>query len=285
MDRFIAIDVETANEKRSSICQIGMAVFENDQLVDTWETLVNPEDYFLPLNQKIHGIAEEDVENAPTIDEIASEVKRRLENELVVSYSVFDRQAINSAFGEIDYQWLDVVRIVRRTWDNFAYKGYGLANVTAQLGIDNRNHHQALSDAIACGRVLLTAKHETNATLDEIIKLSNRTLKYIRKRKGLIEPKETREPNQEGAFFGESIVFTGQMKATRDHLTVVALNAGFDVRSGISKKVSILVQGQQDPTKIKGELSGKEKKAYELIKKGHELQIISEEDFWALMES
>ena len=34
MDRLIVVDVETANESTSSICQIGIVVFENGKVID-----------------------------------------------------------------------------------------------------------------------------------------------------------------------------------------------------------------------------------------------------------
>ena len=33
---FLAIDIETANADYSSICQIGIAEFENGQVVNSW---------------------------------------------------------------------------------------------------------------------------------------------------------------------------------------------------------------------------------------------------------
>src|SRR5208282_2215742 len=41
---FVALDVETANADCSSICQIGIARFEDGCLAEEWSTLVNPED-------------------------------------------------------------------------------------------------------------------------------------------------------------------------------------------------------------------------------------------------
>ena len=44
--RFVAIDVETANADFASICQVGIVRFEASAIVDEWQSLVNPEDYF-----------------------------------------------------------------------------------------------------------------------------------------------------------------------------------------------------------------------------------------------
>ena len=43
---FNAIDVETANADRSSICQIGIVHVRDGRIQDTWKALINPEDWF-----------------------------------------------------------------------------------------------------------------------------------------------------------------------------------------------------------------------------------------------
>ena len=48
--RFIAVDLETANPRMSSICQIGVVTFDDGKEVDAESILVNPHDYFDPYN-------------------------------------------------------------------------------------------------------------------------------------------------------------------------------------------------------------------------------------------
>ena len=43
---YFVVDVETANQARNSICQIGIALFADGKMVDGWESLVNPLDEF-----------------------------------------------------------------------------------------------------------------------------------------------------------------------------------------------------------------------------------------------
>lgn len=66
MPKFACVDVETANEWFGSICQIGIAIYEDKKLIHEWETLVNPEVDFCPFNSKIHGIRPIHVKDAPT---------------------------------------------------------------------------------------------------------------------------------------------------------------------------------------------------------------------------
>lgn len=63
---FVAIDVETANSDLASICQIGIVGFEDGLPKHSWQSLVNPEDYFDDMNVLIHGIDEDAVKDAPT---------------------------------------------------------------------------------------------------------------------------------------------------------------------------------------------------------------------------
>ena len=62
---FVALDVETANQDSAAICQIGVVTFDQGQVVESWETLVDPEDHFDSLNISIHGITDESVVDAP----------------------------------------------------------------------------------------------------------------------------------------------------------------------------------------------------------------------------
>ena len=61
---FNSIDVETANADRASICQIGIVHVREGIIEDQWKTLINPEDWFDPWNESIHGINETDVKIA-----------------------------------------------------------------------------------------------------------------------------------------------------------------------------------------------------------------------------
>jgi len=167
---FVAIDVETANADMASICQIGVAKYSDNQLTNEWETLVNPEDYFDYINIDIHGISENNVKGAPTFPEIFNKLKNHINNTVCVSHTHFDRVSISRAIekyglNEIDTMWLDSARVARRTWEDFAWSGYGLANVCERIGYEFK-HHDALEDAKASGQVILSAMEATGLDLE-----------------------------------------------------------------------------------------------------------------------
>jgi len=171
---FVAIDVETANADYSSICQIGIAEFQDGNVIDKWSTLINPEAYFDPFNTSIHGISEKDVKDAPTFDNIYNELAERITNQITVHHMPFDRIAISRACVEynldvLERRWLDSAKVVRRTWKQFAYKGYGLANIAEYLKIDFA-HHDALEDAITAGQIVHQACEKTQLSIEEWFK-------------------------------------------------------------------------------------------------------------------
>src|SRR4051794_24835304 len=164
-NRFVAIDVETANASLASICQIGTVAFENGQIVDQWETLVDPEDRFDYLNVGIHGIDEEMVQDAPTLPDLALFLKQKLHDQVLVCHTHFDRVSLFQAFAKyglepFESRWLDSARVARRCWEQFARSGYRLANVCRFLDIQYRAHN-AREDAKAAGLVLLRAMAES----------------------------------------------------------------------------------------------------------------------------
>jgi DNA polymerase-3 subunit epsilon len=158
-DKFVAIDFETANADLASICQVGVVTFENGRVVESWGSLVNPQDYFDRFNIAIHGIDEAAVKDAPTFQQIYTEILSRLQGNVVVCHTSFDRSALSQAIAKhnlsgIPCQWLDSARVVRRAWAQWSHKGYGLTNVCGELGI-SYIAHDAIEDARAAGEVLL----------------------------------------------------------------------------------------------------------------------------------
>ncbi|MYC63615.1 MAG: hypothetical protein F4X16_12445 [Caldilineaceae bacterium SB0661_bin_34] len=75
---FKAIDIETANADRSSICQIGIVNVVNGVVVSAWQSLINPECHFDSFNTRLHGIDEQTVQHSPTLTEIHDEIRQIL---------------------------------------------------------------------------------------------------------------------------------------------------------------------------------------------------------------
>ena len=278
---FIAIDVETANADMASICQIGLARYENGVLAEEWKSYVDPEDYFDGINVSIHGIDEFVVKGAPTFPALADKLYSFLDTRVTVCHTHFDRVAMHQAADRYtirppDSIWLDSARVARRAWKEFAWKGYGLYNVCKALDYDFK-HHDALEDAKAAAHILLAAINETGLDLTG----------WIRRVRQPIDPQACssaaairREGNPEGALYGEVLVFTGALAMPRREAADLASAIGCQVASGVTKETTILVVGDQDIKRLAGhEKSSKHRKAERLAREGQSLRILRESDF------
>jgi DNA polymerase III subunit epsilon len=146
---FTAIDFETAQGKRYSICQVGLVRIENGIITDKINKLVRPPDnYYFYRNTEIHGITAAHTRSAPTFDRIWNELKPFIQNQTVVAHNAaFDISCLTQA---LIYYGLEKPSFSQQC----TYKIYGkdLASLCRQYKI-RLQHHDALSDAIACAEL------------------------------------------------------------------------------------------------------------------------------------
>lgn len=276
---FIAIDVETANADYSSICQLGLVAFSNRRVEDSWETLINPRDYFDGFNVAIHGIDETTVRGAPEFPDIHSIIQQRMHHSVIVSHTPFDRVAVTRACEKHgleppDCRWLDSARVVRHAWPQYSLSGYGLANVADDLGIEFM-HHDALEDARAAGEILVRAMQQTGLTVEDWLdRIGCHTVSYTALHGDL-----------QATLLGEVVVFTGALSIPRREAATLAASAGCEVAASVTKSTTVLVVGDQDIGRLAGhDKSSKHRRAEELIEKGQPIRILTESDFRRLLE-
>jgi DNA polymerase-3 subunit epsilon len=160
---FVALDVETANADVGSICQIGLAGFQDGVLCRQWASLINPEEDFSAFNIQVHGLTAREVAGAPTLPEVSEILRTWLNRQVVVCHTLFDQRALSRAFAKynlpmLDCRWLDSRQVARETWASL--DGYSLAVVCGLLGYEFK-HHDALEDAKAAGEIVLAAGRRT----------------------------------------------------------------------------------------------------------------------------
>lgn len=282
-EHFLSLDVETANTDNASICQIGIAEYENNKLINQWSTLVDPEEEFDPFNVSIHGITEHKVKGEPLFTDIYPTLQKILVDCVVVTHSTFDQSSLRQAaekynFPELDCIWLDSTRVVRRQWQQFRTSGYGLPNVANFLGIEYKPH-DALEDAKAAGEVVIKAIEESGMELESWL---DRAYQPIQSSKSITS--KPLEGDPDGPFWGENIVFTGSLSFPRNKAFMLAAAIGCNVSDNVNKNTTILVVGNQNQKLLADhDKSSKHRKAEELIKKGHPIKILTEKDFFAML--
>ena len=165
--KFTAIDFETANADRGSVCAVGLAMVENGQVVGRLHQLIRPNPcYFDPFNVSIHGISPSDVADAPTFAQFWPSLWPQVSGPLVAHNAAFDMGVIRCALDQVgrpypttDYFCTKV--IAKLAWPK--HPTYALNHIARTLGISFR-HHDAAEDAHACALVAIAACQHLNAT-------------------------------------------------------------------------------------------------------------------------
>lgn len=286
MNSFNAVDVETANMDRASICQIGIAQVRDGKLGNEWCTLVDPEDWFDGWNVSIHGIDREAVKGAPKLPDIHAELIGLLGGAVIASHTSFDRVALERAFAKYDLPqleavWLDTAKVARRAWpDEFGRRGYGLKKLAQHFNIEFE-HHDALEDAKAAAQILLKAIESSEL---DIAGWLRRVERPIRPASGKNPASAVRTGSEDGPLKGETVVFTGALGIARRNAADLAAQAGCDVSNSVARRTTILVVGMQDTQRTEryGK-SSKHRKAEQLNANGAGIQILTEEDFLHLV--
>ena len=155
--RFVAIDFETANSSRASVCALGMVLFEKGSCIrrDYW--LIDPECEFDIANVHIHHITPDQIEGKPNFKKIWKTISETLRTHTVVSYSRFDLDVLKESLARYKIRpfSLSFIDVYERTRTKIkGLVNYKLPTVAEYFGISGLKHHNALSDAETCGEIL-----------------------------------------------------------------------------------------------------------------------------------
>ena len=168
--RFFALDVETANHDRASICQIGIACVLPDNSIKTWVTLIDPQTTHWAFSG-LHGITNNMVQGAPTIGEVLGTLDGLLSGHTVYQHSGFDRSAVRAACANLSrpepsWHWQNSVSVARAAWPELKSNGgHGLASLKEYLSL-RFEHHDAGEDARAAAEVVLLAEKGVRGVIE-----------------------------------------------------------------------------------------------------------------------
>lgn len=156
---FAAIDFETANYGRDSACSVGVAIVRDGRLVQSVHRLIRPPSSRFAFTW-LHGIDWEQVADAPPFGTVWEEIEPLLEGvDLLAAHNAkFDRGVLAACvrrhgLPDPGRRFVCSMGVARKVWNFYPTT---LSDVCAHLDIP-LNHHDALSDAEACARILLAA--------------------------------------------------------------------------------------------------------------------------------
>lgn len=293
---FVTLDVETANNFRSSVCAIGITKVLNGEIIFKKQWLIRPAPFDVGYYQyQVHGLSEKKLESKPTFDVIWPEVANVIGDLPVVCHNAsFDYSVIKHS---LKFYGLNMI-------SNSFYCSYQLSKILlpkklsyslsflASLINFEFEHHKADEDAHACA--LITIELAKLAKASDLEGLNKYSWQYnsgssIRNssqpKTSLLEIPDL-QIDENHTFYGKEVVFTGDLKdILRKDAKLLVEKIGGKCGSGVSKKTNFLVVGEIDLFKLREgvEKTEKLKKAESLILGGHDLQIVDKQYFLELI--
>jgi DNA polymerase III subunit alpha, Gram-positive type len=159
-DSFVVFDIETTglSSINDSIIEIGAVKIKDCQIVDTFETFVNPQIHISNFITKLTGITDDMVKRYPPIDEVLPKFLEFIKGSTLVAHNAnFDVTFIKTKAKnlgiEVDNPVLDTLELSRHMYENL--KNYKLDTVAQHLGVSLENHHRAVDDAKATAEIFL----------------------------------------------------------------------------------------------------------------------------------
>ena len=100
MKDFAAIDFETANGKRTSVCSVGVVVVRGGEVTDSFYSLIRPRpNFYSRFTTAIHGLTYDDTAEAPDFETVWKQIAPRIEGlPLVAHNSPFDEGCLRAVF-------------------------------------------------------------------------------------------------------------------------------------------------------------------------------------------
>ncbi|MBI4668054.1 MAG: 3'-5' exonuclease [Elusimicrobia bacterium] len=163
---FVAIDFETADYGRDSACAVGLVRVENSVITKRVHYLIKPPRKSF-LFTYLHGIGWKDVCRKPTFAQLWPKIETIFEGiDFLAAHSAsFDRNVLRACCAGAGikyppYPFTCTVRLARSVWKIYPTT---LPDVCRHLQLELK-HHDPLSDAEACARIVIAAHQEKNQT-------------------------------------------------------------------------------------------------------------------------
>lgn len=307
---FTAIDFETANNKRTSACSLGIAVVKNSQIVKTKYWLIRPQPFeFNYFNMLTNGLTEKQLKDKPLFCEYWDEIKPYLENQTIVAHNAaFDVSVLMKTLDYYDLSCPNLSYICSYRASQKIFKNvinYRLDTLAHNLGICF-THHNALEDAKTAAELLIYMVNSSQCDciesfaesidlrLGSISTSGHISCTYIKNTpqpctKSLPLAKtiipSTSNFDEDNEFYGKIVAFTGALNGiNRSQAYQIIADLGGIPADNVTMKTDYLVLGIQDYRLLNGhKLSRKTRTAIKYAKAGINIQIISEEDFYKMI--
>lgn len=291
-NNYTIIDIETTGLDASydEIIEIGALKVRDNQIIEKFNTFVKPKHEINEFITELTGITNKMLESAPNIQTAILNFNNFLGDDLIIGHNVnFDVNFIYDVFIEnynkpFKNNFIDTMRFSRKLLPEL--KHHRLKDMIEYFSIKQEKSHRALDDCYSTFYLYTALRKKASEIYSSeqefeksFIKYKNNDLKQITCESEVID--------KTNPFFNKICVFTGTLeKMERKTAAQLVVNLGATCGNTVTKSTNYLILGNNDYNPIlKGKKSSKLLKAERYKLEGCDIEIISEDVFYDMLEN
>ncbi len=291
VENYTVVDLETTglDTRFDSIIEIAAIKVRSNKVADKFHTLVNPNEEIDDFITELTGITNDMLCDAPLINDVLPQLLKFIGEDIVIGHNVnFDVNFIydinKDLFGQ-DFlnTYLDTMRLSRKLLPEI--KHHRLNDLIKYFNISYSKQHRASDDA----EITFECYNNLKKLALEKYGDEETFLKNVIKKKKKIDlttlSTDNKSFDEDNPFYNKVCVFTGTLeKMKRAEAAQLVVDLGGKCGNSVTKKTNYLILGNNDycPS-IKDGKSEKQKRAEELKLKGNDIEIISENSFYDML--
>ncbi|MCC6726701.1 MAG: GIY-YIG nuclease family protein [Saprospiraceae bacterium] len=266
--RYAIVDIETTGGRaiRDKITEIAIVVHNGHEVLETFETLINPE---MPIPYgitELTGINNDMVRTAPRFFEVAKKIVELTEGAIFVAHNVrFDYSFVQEEFRRLGYTYtrrqLCTVRLARKVFPG--YSSYSLGNLILTMGLRAGDRHRAMGDTIATVDLFERILAQSGSVTKEVQKMVNLGVRESKLPKSFSLEKLHSLPEACGVYYFHNengdVVYVGK-----------SLNIKKRIAEHFSNQTEKAAKLQAQVDDVSWEVTGSELVA--LLKESHEIK-------------
>lgn len=294
LNDYIVFDIETTGFDSSydEVIEIGAIKVHNNKIVSKFNSLIRTQNEIDEYITELTGITNEMVKDAPTIEKILPEFMNYIGNDILIGHNVnFDINFIydnlyRNKFNVLTNDFVDTMRIARKLLPELPH--HRLIDLANYFEIDATNNHRSLKDCEITMNVYEQLKKVVLQKYDNLEEFKNAFKKH---KKGTpLRAKDIISMNTEfdvdNLFYDKYVAITGTLeKMQRKEAMQIIVDLGGHCEDNVTKKTNYLILGNNDYNPIlRGKKSSKLIKAETLKLEGNDIEIISENVFYDIID-
>ena len=290
-DNYTIVDLETTglDPYYDEIIEISGLKVKNNKITKTFSSLIKPKRKIDEFITELTGITNEMVANSPSINEIITDFIEFIEDDIIVGHNVnFDINFLYDNYmkvtnKELKNDYIDTMRLARNLLKDLRH--HRLKDLINYYKIEATSFHRALSD---CNSTFSIYKCIKNDVIVQYNTIENFIIELKKRQEG-VKAKDITTTNKnfdsDNILYNKSCVFTGKLeKMDRRQAMQKVVDLGGLVQDNINKETNFLIIGSFDYcSNIKGNKSNKIKKAELMKANGRDIEILSENIFYDII--